>query len=639
MKKLYIFVLLAGLICLPAKNVKAQYDPGDVAALQNVMNTNFAASNLLNWTDPDPGLWLGVTWNAATPRRVVQLDLRGDGMGGGTERGTGWPIPMSSVFQTKYEGFLGSGGVDSHLTGDVDLSALSELRALDLRRQDSISGLNVSGLNKLMYFYMGNSDMLTSLDLSNLPNLRDIHIPAMNDLVDLNASNCPRLKKIKATWSNNVLQSINLAGSDSLMQLGLKDAGLSSLDVTGKTELRKLAVNSNSSLNAIDGLSTCGKLFALSCANNSLGGVYDAADFDEVNMYKFNIRNNGNVGAVNNWTMLSSVDLEVVGVEGNALTLDNATQVFNELNPNNNYNGSDQTRYGGNTIYVPGTVDHSSEALIDINGSDVASTFTLFNALGVQVGPPNNTGIFGFPAVADTGEYYIEMSNPGAAPASNLTELVTNNFWVRCQSGELNQSFTICDGEYVMVGSSIYTTSGVYTDAFLQPNGCDSLVITTLTVQAPIDVSTTVNGITMSANQSGALYQWVDCDNGNAAIAGATDQSYEPTVNGNYAVHVYLDGCSATSECITITTVSLDALASTGVRVYPNPVSDVLSIELDELNKNTSITILSVEGKQVYSSSQITSTKTTIDTKNWKRGLYIVEIKNEQGTSTVKLVK
>jgi hypothetical protein len=263
----------------------------------------------------------------------------------------------------------------------------------------------------------------------------------------------------------------------------------------------------------------------------------------------------------------------------------------------------------------------------------------LFSALGAQVGPSNTTGIFGFPAVADTGEYYIEMTNPGAAPASNLTLLTTNNFWVRCQSGELNQSFTICDGEYVMVGSSIYTTTGVYTDAFLQPNGCDSLVITDLTVQAPIDVSTSVTGITMSANLSGALYQWVDCDNGNAAIAGATDQSYEPTANGNYAVHVYLNGCSSTSECIAITTVSIDALASSGVRVYPNPVGDALNIELDELTQNTQITILSVDGRVVYNSPEISSHKTLIDTKSWKNGLYIVSIKNEQGTKTVKLVK
>jgi hypothetical protein len=231
------------------------------------------------------------------------------------------------------------------------------------------------------------------------------------------------------------------------------------------------------------------------------------------------------------------------------------------------------------------------------------------------------------------------MSNPGAAPASNFTLLTTNNFWVRCSAPGSSQTFTICDGDSVVVGTSVYYTTGIYQNAYTLASGCDSIVTTDLTVQAPIDITTTVTGVTISANQSGALYQWVDCDNANVPIAGATDQDYEATANGNYAVQVTVNGCTETSACVAITTVSIDYLTAAGVRVYPNPVGDELIVELDELSNTTEVTILSVDGKVVYKSPEITSHKTIIDAKSWKKGLYIVSIKNEQGTKTVKLVK
>lgn len=57
-----------------------------------------------------------------------------------------------------------------------------------------------------------------------------------------------------------------------------------------------------------------------------------------------------------------------------------------------------------------------------------------------------------------------------------------------------------------------------------------------VSVASPIDVTVGQVGPTLSANNSGATYQWVDCDNGNAPITGATSQSFTPSNSGNYAV-------------------------------------------------------------------------------------------------------
>lgn len=48
------------------------------------------------------------------------------------------------------------------------------------------------------------------------------------------------------------------------------------------------------------------------------------------------------------------------------------------------------------------------------------------------------------------------------------------------------QAITICAGDTLLVGNSAYAQSGNYTDTILLPSGCDSIVITNLSVLSPI---------------------------------------------------------------------------------------------------------------------------------------------------------
>ncbi|MBL6875057.1 MAG: T9SS type A sorting domain-containing protein, partial [Flavobacteriales bacterium] len=64
--------------------------------------------------------------------------------------------------------------------------------------------------------------------------------------------------------------------------------------------------------------------------------------------------------------------------------------------------------------------------------------------------------------------------------------IVTTNLYVLPVSASfLNISATICDGDSVYVGSSIYFETGVYTDVLTNSVGCDSIITTDLTVQTP----------------------------------------------------------------------------------------------------------------------------------------------------------
>ena len=56
---------------------------------------------------------------------------------------------------------------------------------------------------------------------------------------------------------------------------------------------------------------------------------------------------------------------------------------------------------------------------------------------------------------------------------TNLTVLPNSTFL---------QTISFCSGDSVLVGSNVYNQTGIFTDIFISPNGCDSVVTTDLTV-------------------------------------------------------------------------------------------------------------------------------------------------------------
>ena len=587
MKRKYILSILTVAMLLPFTVVKAQFDAGDSTVCYNIMTNNFATANMLNWNDPDPANWLGVEWNSATPKRIVELSLKQNGVPRNRLRGDNWVVNQMNYYDRHLS--WDSANVDTDLKGFLDFSGLSEIKRIKCGKHDSITGFDFQGLNNLEYLYIGHNDMIDSLDFSNLPSLYSVHCGNSDSLVYVDASSCPSLYKLKVAYANE-LEDINLVGSDNIAFLNLNDCNLTSLDVSTKTELLILNVHDNDNLTSLVGLQNLNKLFALKMADTKITGIIDVAWFNTDSLYKMGV-GRSQIDTVANWSMFRA-DVEAVNVEENRLSLSNATQIWNELAPTNQYDGNDQTRYGKDTLYVGGTpTGYPGEDLIDINGVNVASTFNLFDATGTQVGVTSATGVFTFPTVANVGAYYVEMNNPGAAPANNSVDLVTDTFWV-------------------------------------------------LECPAELDTATSVLLTTITVAQSGATYQWLDCDNANAAIAGATSQSFTATVNGNYAVEMTLGGvCVDTSACVNIATVGVNELgAGNTVSVYPNPMSEVVTIDLENAVKNTQVTVVNVEGKVVYSEI-VNRAKVSIDGADWNNGIYIVKITNVEYTKTLKLIK
>ena len=586
MKRNYILSLFTIAILMPFTALKAQFHIGDSLALQNIRTTNFIGGTTgITWTDPNPANWLGVEWNTATPKRVVKLSLDADGTISGKDFYGG--VGMGNIPQE--DGFVDIGGVDASLTGAVDFSGLADLRMLDLKNQGAITAINITGLNNLERFIINNTNAaITSFDFSNMTNLQVVGMSYGTDAItSINASNCPRLKSLKC--KSDALVSVNITGSDSLEAL-LLNAGVlfDSIDVSSKTLLKHLKMKNSDSLRIVTGIQNCDSLININFRrSDNFTGSFDFADYNAANFLRFEI-DRTKVEDVLNWSLLGA-SVNRIRIERARLTLSNATQIANEV-ANGISNFDNQTRHGGDTVYVGGMTDFPGEDTIDISGTLVASTFTLFDGTGTQVGGTNQTGNFMFPNLTDTGAYYVDMSNPGAAPANNTVNLRTDTFWVA---------------------------------------ECPQL-----------DTVTSVSLTTITVAQTNATYQWLDCDNGNTVIAGATSQSYTATANGNYAVEITLGGvCKDTSACVNIATVGLDELSSnTTVRAYPNPMNEQVTIELQKVVANTQVTIVNVEGKVVYN-NVVNTGKISVDGSTWNNGIYIVKITNEEYTKTLKLIK
>ena len=195
-------------------------------------------------------------------------------------------------------------------------------------------------------------------------------------------------------------------------------------------------------------------------------------------------------------------------------------------------------------------------------------------------------------------------------------------------SSAINPS--VCDTYTSPSGNYVWATNGTYTDTILNVAGCDSIISINLTI-TPTNVGVTNNNPSLTANATGANYQWLDCDNNFASILGETGQTYTATENGNYAVSVTQNGCTDTSACYTITILKiLENTFQELPGLYPNPTSGALSLEMGREYDNITINISNIGGKVISSKSYKSITSIQFEIKETP-GIYMVEVISQEG--------
>ncbi len=152
-----------------------------------------------------------------------------------------------------------------------------------------------------------------------------------------------------------------------------------------------------------------------------------------------------------------------------------------------------------------------------------------------------------------------------------------------------------------------------------------------------VDVNVTTAAATITADATGASYQWLNCDSSYSMIAGETGQSFTPSLTtGNYAVEVTENGCTDTSICTLIDYTSIEEIESIDFVIYPNPNNGEFNIEVNE-NVN-SIQIFDNTGKLVYVSNEVTEGILNIDLTEVERGAYIVKVISNTTSSSKMLI-
>lgn len=177
-----------------------------------------------------------------------------------------------------------------------------------------------------------------------------------------------------------------------------------------------------------------------------------------------------------------------------------------------------------------------------------------------------------------------------------------------------------------LASSTPLTNGTYYASQTIECPSSERLAVDVSLQTAP-DVGVTVNGQTLTVNESGAQYQWVNCAN-NTNISGATSQSYMATANGQYKVRVTLGPCVATSECASVTGLGLHELDMSSVTVHPNPALYEIAIVSDLPLRQ--IQLFDTSGRLVKE-QHTTASRTTVSVVELPTGSYIVRLTDASG--------
>jgi hypothetical protein len=186
-------------------------------------------------------------------------------------------------------------------------------------------------------------------------------------------------------------------------------------------------------------------------------------------------------------------------------------------------------------------------------------------------------------------------------------------------------SESICPGfVYTAPDGNLYSQAGSYLSIIPNAAGCDSTItinLSVLTVTLNDDI--VVNGGTLSAVESNATYQWISCPSFQS-IAGETNQSFTPTVSGEYAVWLFdQQGCSTISLCEFVGVADIPEYSQNVIKTYPNPAQEIIHIELSQ---PSSIVVTDINGKQLLTSES--KMEHHVNVSSLQSGIYLIQTQN-----------
>jgi ELWxxDGT repeat protein len=137
------------------------------------------------------------------------------------------------------------------------------------------------------------------------------------------------------------------------------------------------------------------------------------------------------------------------------------------------------------------------------------------------------------------------------------------------------------------------------------------------------------NGLTSSSNVGNVWYR-------GGTLLLDTTKILNPNINGSYQLQVVIDGCqSPMSDSVSFVVTSVEKQGE--LKVYPNPASQSVSIDLPDSHELATVSVTDMSGVQV---GVVKGTNTVnLDISGFPSGIYFAQVACGERLLTVKIVK
>lgn len=312
------------------------------------------------------------------------------------------------------------------------------------------------------------------------------------------------------------------------------------------------------------------------------------------------------------------------------LTILNATSSVDSHTACNSFTWIDGNTYtqSNNTATYTITNAAGCDSVITLDLTILNST----SGIDTQTACNSFTWIDGNTYISNNSTATFTLTNAAGCDSVITLNLTINNSVTGVDMQSACGSFTWIDG--ITYTQSNNTATYTLTSAA----GCDSVITLDLTINS-VDASVSMNEPTITANTAGATYQWLDCDNNYAPIAGETNQSFTASSNGSYAVEVTQNGCADTSECKSITTIVVDENSfANELQLYPNPSTGQLSIDFTKSYPVIHISVKNMLGQTTLTNKFHNTDFIELNIED-NPGVYFISVKTEDKRALLKIIK
>ena len=247
---------------------------------------------------------------------------------------------------------------------------------------------------------------------------------------------------------------------------------------------------------------------------------------------------------------------------------------------------------------------------------------------GIKAYRWNNGSTASFIQVSKSGTYQVTITHQCG--------FYRDTFIVKDSIRDVMDSLKVIACDKYLWRDSSYTKSGKYTRTFFSNFRCDTIL--TLDLKIGLNPAVQVmNGNTYVVKDSFSSYQWYSC-NPWKIIQNEKQRAFVTSTKGRYAVAVSLNTCRDTSDCADASS-GLAGTISNQINLYPNPVSDVLYIDLPASYRGSSaVSVVNMLGKSFYNQVSM-KTNVQIDMKHWASAVYFIQISNGDKLLLKKVVK